>query len=331
MLVTRTPLRVSLFGGGTDLPSYFQLHSGGVVSFAISKYIYISINELSESDDILIKYSKLERVQNVEEIQHKIIRAILKRFKVKGVDIAITSDIPAGTGLGSSSAFTVGMLKTITEFKGIELSKSELASLACEIELKDLGEPIGKQDQYASAFGGLNNFIFNQDNSVDIGLLKNPEQLKNIVAKNSLMIRIGDVRKASTLLKKQNDETLSGINIESLNRIDSLRKDFLLLDGFTPTVVGNMLLNSWNAKKKLSPEISSNMIDEMLISAQHSGAAGGKLLGAGGSGYLLLIFESTTKLKFFRESLPSHVSHFSPVIDYDGAIVIYRSESNESN
>lgn len=331
MIVTRTPLRVSLFGGGTDLPSYFQLYSGGVVSFAISKYIYISINELSESDDILIKYSKLERVQNVEDIQHKIIQAILKRFEVKGVDIAITSDIPAGTGLGSSSAFTVGMLKTITEFKGIELSKSELASMACEIELKDLGEPIGKQDQYASAFGGLNNFVFNQDNSVDIRTLRNPEQLKNIVVKNSLMIRVGDVRKASSLLKKQNDDTLSGINAEALNSIDSLRKDFLLLDGFTPTDVGNMLLNSWNAKKRLSPEISSNMIDEMLSSAQDSGAAGGKLLGAGGSGYLLLIFESATKLKFFRDSLPSHVSHISPVIDYDGSTVVYRSESNESN
>jgi D-glycero-alpha-D-manno-heptose-7-phosphate kinase len=326
MLVTRTPLRVSLFGGGTDLPSYFHLHSGGVVSFAISKYIYISINKLSESDDILIKYSKLERVQNVEEIQHKIIRAILKRYKVTGVDIAITSDIPAGTGLGSSSAFTVGMLKTITEFKGIELSKSELASLACEIELKDLGEPIGKQDQYSAAFGGINNFVFNQDDSVDVGTLRNPEHLKNILAENSIMIRVGDVRKASSLLKKQNDDTLNGFNTGALKSIDSLRKEFLLLERFTSVQIGNMLLDSWSAKKTLSSEISSSEIDEMLVSALDSGATGGKLLGAGGSGYLLVVFESESKLKFFREALPPHVSYITPVIDYDGSIVVYRSE-----
>jgi D-glycero-alpha-D-manno-heptose-7-phosphate kinase len=218
------------------------------------------------------------------------------------------------------------MLKTITEFKGIELSKSELASLACEIELKDLGEPIGKQDQYAAAFGGLNNFVFNQDDSVDVEALRNPEDLKNMLADNSLMIRIGDVRKASSLLKKQNDDTLSGINIEALNSIDSLCKKFLLLDSFTTVQVGNMLLDSWSAKKTLSSEISSGEIDEMLGSALDAGATGGKLLGAGGSGYLLVVFESESKLEFFREALPPHVSYITPVIDYDGSIVVYRSE-----
>ena len=165
MIITRAPLRVSFFGGGTDLPSYFEAWDSEVISMSIAKYIYITGNSMFESSDILLKYSKLERVEKPFQLEHPIAREILKEFGINGIDIGVTSDFPAGTGMGSSSAFTVGLLKLVSERLGLNLAKLDLAHKACEIEVSRLNEPIGFQDQFASSFGGLNRFHFNKEGS----------------------------------------------------------------------------------------------------------------------------------------------------------------------
>lgn len=326
MIIVRSPLRVSLLGGGTDLPVFYKQSNGAVISFALNKYIYITINELAESSDILLKYSKLERVSDIEEIQHPIVRSALKRFEVSGVDISITSDIPAGTGLGSSSSFTVGLLKALGEYKGIDFSKEELAQIACEIEIDDLQEPIGKQDQYAASFGGINHFIFHPNGEVESSPLAGKEALESLITESCLLLRIGTVRTSRSILANQSKRLRSGINFELLTSMADMTNRFCLqLPGSVHTL-GELLSESWELKSQLAEGVTNEEIEGSLRDAKKHGATGGKLLGAGQSGYVLIVFPNRQLRERYIDQFPNKSRIVLPGIDKAGCVVIFRSE-----
>jgi len=328
MIIVRSPLRVSLFGGGTDLPAFYTKIEGSVISFALAKYIYITINELAESSDILLKYSKLERVQNIDDIQHPIVRSALKRFEVSGVDISITSDIPAGTGLGSSSSFTVGLVKALSEYKGIVLSPSALAEIACDIELNDLQEPIGKQDQYAASFGGINHFVFHNDGQVSVSQLSETTTLESCITHCSLLLRVGTVRKSSSILADQSEKLESGLNFDLMAGMLEISKKFCSELPESVATLGSLLTKAWGLKTKLAEGITNNEIENVLDLAIEFGATGGKLLGAGQSGYILLVFPDSRSREQYVEQLPYESAIILPQVDKDGCKIIFRSEKH---
>ena len=331
MIIVRSPLRVSLLGGGTDLPAFYTKTQGSVISFALAKYIYITINELAESTDILLKYSKLERVQNIDEIQHPIVRSALKRFKVSGVDISITSDIPAGTGLGSSSSFTVGLVKALSEYKGIVLSPSALAEIACNIELIDLQEPIGKQDQYAASFGGINHFVFHHNGQVTVPRLSEKAALESCISECCLLLRVGTIRKSSSILADQSEKLENGLNFDLMAALVDITEKFCSELPKSVTKLGPLLTESWELKTKLAEGITNKEIKNTLHSAVKFGATGGKLLGAGQSGYILLVFPHSCSRGEYIEQLPAKSAIIVPRIDNDGCKVIFRSEKHGSS
>jgi D-glycero-alpha-D-manno-heptose-7-phosphate kinase len=328
MIIVRSPLRVSLLGGGSDLPAFYTKTKGSVISFALAKYIYITINELAESSDILLKYSKLERVQNIEDIQHPIVRSALKRFEVSGVDISITSDIPAGTGLGSSSSFTVGLVKALSAYKGIDLSPSTLAEIACDIELIDLQEPIGKQDQYAASFGGINHFVFHQNGQVSVSELSEKSALESCISQCCLLLRIGTVRKSSSILADQSKKLQSGTNSDSMAALVDISEKFCRELPASVSKLGSLLTESWVIKANLSEGVTNIEIENALNSAIEHGATGGKLLGAGQSGYILLVFPNSHSRDGYMKQIPNKSSIIVPRIDSDGCKVVFRSEQH---
>jgi D-glycero-alpha-D-manno-heptose-7-phosphate kinase len=331
MIIVRSPLRVSLLGGGTDLPAFYTKTQGSVISFALARYIYITINELAESTDTLLKYSKLERVQSVDDIQHPIVRSALKRFEVSGVDISITSDIPAGTGLGSSSSFTVGLVKALSEYKGIVLSPAGLAEIACDIELNDLQEPIGKQDQYAASFGGINHFVFHQNGQVTVPELPEKKALQSCISECCLLLRVGTVRKSSSILAVQSEKLQSGLNLDLMASLVAITEKFCSELPESVETLGSLLTESWSLKTKLAEGITNEEIEDALHSAAKFGALGGKLLGAGQSGYILLVFPDSVSRAQYVKQLSSKTAIIVPVIDHNGCKVIFRSEQHGAN
>jgi D-glycero-alpha-D-manno-heptose-7-phosphate kinase len=331
MIIVRSPLRVSLLGGGTDLPAFYTRTKGSVISFALAKYIYITINELAESTDILLKYSKLERVQRIDDIQHPIVRSALKRFEVSGVDISITSDIPAGTGLGSSSSFTVGLVKALSEYKSIVLSPSSLAEIACDIELNDLQEPIGKQDQYAASFGGINQFIFHSNGQVTASQFSEVTALESCISDCCLLLRVGTVRKSSSILTDQSERLQSGRNFDLMAVLVEITEKFCRELPESVATLGLLLTQSWGLKTKLAEGITNKDIENSLNSAIKFGATGGKLLGAGQSGYILLVFPDIYSRGEYIKQLPNESATIVPEIDKDGCKVIFRSENHAVN
>jgi len=301
MIITRSPLRICLGGGGTDLPSYYREHTGFVISAAISRYVYITINEAFRPR-IIVKYSKFEEVDRVEEIQHPIIREALKLTGVAGpyLEIVSLSDIPAGTGMGSSGSFTTALLCALHTLKRNFVPPRELAEQACHIELDLLHEPIGKQDQYISAFGGITCFTFLPDDRVEVDPLKIcPEALANL-EDNLLLFFTGSARNASDILRDQDSRTREN-NSEMLDNLHFTKQ--LGVDSFNALTAGDLrkfadLMNvHWEHKKKRSPGMSSGEIDRWYDLARANGALGGKLIGAGGGGFLMLYTEEKTRLR----------------------------------
>lgn len=287
MIISRTPLRISFAGGGTDLGAYYSNGYGAVVSLTIDKYIYITVNKRFD-DTIRISYSKTEIVKNIDQIQHDIVRECLKLTEItKGIEITSIADIPAGTGLGSSSSFTVGLLNALYTFKGEQKSSEYLAKEACQIEIDILGKPIGKQDQYAAAFGNINYFRFNSDETVfHEPLILNTTDIDKF-NKKMLLFYTGITRSASEILSTQKKETKN--KLELLNRMRDQAnelKNVLLIDGINKKI-GDILHNGWMLKKQLSNRISNNTIENHYWKAREAGAVGGKILGAGGGGFLL--------------------------------------------
>jgi len=291
MIISKTPLRISFFGGGTDLKEYYSKEPGIVVSTAIDKYIYITVNKRFDNS-IRISYSKTEIVNDISEIQHPIVKEALKLVGIDGgMEITSIADIPAKTGLGSSSTFTVGLLNALYAYKGIYVNAETLARQACDIEIGILKEPIGKQDQYAAAYGGLNYIQFNNDETVFVNPIICSKETKEYFNKNLLLFYTGITRSAGEVLEDQKKNTANKMqNLDSMKTlVEDLRK--ILIEGRNLSKIGQKLNKSWLLKKDISGKISNSFIDKRYDLALRNGAIGGKVLGAGGGGFLLFYCE----------------------------------------
>src|SRR5436305_2130481 len=301
MIIVRSPLRITLGGGGTDLPSYYREQGGFVIAAAIDKYVYITVHQ-TFIEELIVKYSVLERVMTIEELKHPIVR---EAFKLAGLapnalEITSMADIPAGTGLGSSGSFTTALLKALYSHQKVLIHPRELAEEACDIEINRLSEPVGKQDQYIAAFGGLTCFRFNQDDSVEAWPLKiDVETLYNL-EDNLLLFFTGYSRSASSILKEQDDKTRQQNSemVQNLNYVKDLGlRSLEALEGGRLIDFGRLMDEHWQYKKQRSGGMSNPMINEWYEHAMKNGAAGGKLIGAGGGGFLMFYAEDKTRLR----------------------------------
>lgn len=322
MIITRTPFRISFVGGGTDLPEFYRIEPGAVVSTAINKYMYIVVNKRFD-DTIRVSYSKTEIVKDVEEIQHRAVREALKLVGItKGVEIVSIADIPAGTGLGSSSSFTVGLLNALYAYKGFLKSAEELANEACHIEIDILGEPIGKQDQYIAAYGGLRYTQFNADGTVFTEPIIYSKVSKEKLNRNLLLFYTGVTREAGNILKEQQANAKQDDKLACLRKMRDLAFELKqqLNDNSSPDVLGEFLHKGWMLKKQLASGISDDRIDEYYERAIRAGALGGKILGAGGGGFLLLYCPKERQLQV-KEALGLRQLDFS--FEPEGSKIIY--------
>lgn len=320
MIITRSPLRISLGGGGTDLPSYYENHTGFLVTAAIDKYVYITLHE-TFFEEIIIKYSKLERVKAVDEIEHPIIREAFRLLGVEKSNLEITSmaDIPAGTGLGSSGSFTTALLKALHALKKNLVHPADLAEQACDIELNKLGEPIGKQDQYIAAYGGLTCFKFHPGGRVEAWPLKISEETLYNLEDNLLLFFTGYSRSASAILKEQDSKSKEAdpAMIENLHFIKDLgyQSQAALESGDLRTFAALMDVH-WQRKKQRSGGMSNDRINEWYDTAMQNGALGGKLIGAGGGGFLMFYAEDKARLRHAIRNLGLKEVRFK--FDFEG-------------
>jgi D-glycero-alpha-D-manno-heptose-7-phosphate kinase len=301
MIITRSPLRISLGGGGTDLPSYYREHCGFLIAAAIDKYVYITLHQTFVAE-LIIKYSKLERVLTVDEVEHPIIRESLKMVGIEAPSLEITSmaDIPAGSGLGSSGSFTTALLKAFHALKKNLVHPAELAEQACQIEIERLGEPIGKQDQYIAAFGGITCFKFMPDGRVQAWPLNISEETLFNLEDRLLLFFTGYSRSASTILKEQDEKTKKSDKsmIENLHFIKDLAKQSQrALEQGDLTEFARLMDVHWQRKKERSKNMSNQAINEWYDCAMTNGALGGKLIGAGGGGFLMFYANDRARLR----------------------------------
>jgi D-glycero-alpha-D-manno-heptose-7-phosphate kinase len=327
MIITRSPLRVSLGGGGTDLPSYYREHEGFLIAAAINKYACITLQRPFYGG-IILKYSKMERVSAIDEIQHPIIREALRFADIPNPNFEIDSigDVPAGTGLGSSGSFTCALLTALHTYKKDTVSPKELAEEACHIEIDMLHEPIGKQDQYISAYGGLNAFTFRRDGDVRVEPLKLSDETLNSLEDNLLLFYTGFSRPASEVLKEQDDRSRQNDQsmLDNLHFVKSLglkSKSALEsgdLDGFA-----DLMNVHWEYKKQRSKSMSNGKIDEWYSLALKNGAKGGKIVGAGGGGMLMFYAEDSVKLRRAMAHEGLRELHFG--FDFEGSKVVTQS------
>lgn len=328
MIGTRTPFRISFAGGGSDLKEFYSKHTGCVLSASINKYMYILVHQFF-NDNIQIKYSKTELVDEISKIQHPIVREVLTQFNIMGIDINSIADVPSGTGLGSSSAYTVGLLHAINAYCNKYTSSEYLAKEACKIEIDILGEPIGKQDQYAVAYGGLNLIKFYPDENVDVEpIIMSPESYLKLEG-NLLMFYTGLIRSASDILIDQKKNIENSDTFNSLIRMTELAgemKKSLVEDNFQD--FGRIMDENWHLKKSLSKKISESQIDDFYSKAIDAGALGGKLLGAGGGGFLIFYCEKENHEKL-RNSL-SELRELKFKFDRNGSKIIYIGDLNEN-
>ena len=321
MIITKTPFRVSFCGGGSDMANFYEKYGGCVLSTSINKYCYISIHPYFNENQTVLKYSENELVDSPDQIKHRIFRQVLTDMGIHGVEISSTADIPGGTGLGSSSTFTVGLLNTLNCYKGKFVSKDKLAKLACEVEIEKLGNPIGKQDQYGAALGGLNFIKFNQDGSVSHEPILMEGKTYKELQKNLLMFYTGTTRSANTILAEQTKNITSDDKARNLLKMCGLAKDMkVALENNDISSFGKILDEGWQLKKELASGIANPAIDEAYEIAMKNGALGGKLLGAGGGGFLLFYCEEE-KQDQLKKAIGLRELDFS--FERDGTSVIY--------
>lgn len=301
MIITRSPLRISLGGGGTDLPSYSSRHGGFLIAAAIDKYVYINLHRRFV-DGFLLKYSQLEEAATIDEIKHPIIREALKLAGIQERNLEITSmaDIPAGTGLGSSGSFTTALLQALLALKESPVDPAELAKQACRIELEKLGEPIGKQDQYIAAYGGIMCFEFLADGSVEASPLKISEETLSNLEDNLLLFFTGYSRSASVILREQDDKSKKSDKtmIDNLHFVKELGlQSRRALENGDLGEFARLMDGHWQRKKERSTGMSNSEIDNWYQAALAHGALGGKLVGAGGGGFLMFYAGDKTRLR----------------------------------
>lgn len=322
MIITRTPFRISFVGGGSDLREFYSKHQGAVLSTSINKYMYISSHKFFEEDKIRAKYSITETVENIDDLKHDIIREALRMVNIKGgVEISSIADIPAGTGMGSSSSFTVGLLHNLHAIKREYVSKEILAEGACRMEIDMLKEPIGKQDQYAASFGGLNIFRFNANETVTVEPLHLKQEVYNQLQDNLVLFYIGNARKASDILVEQKE------NIVKADKFTVLKDMVALVDALKDVLYkgtldefGLLLHENWMLKQRLASKISNDYVEELYTLGLKNGASGGKLLGAGGGGFILFYCPKELQQRLIK-AMP--VRYFDFKFDQEGTKLIY--------
>jgi len=322
MIISKTPFRISFAGGISDLRDYYKNDYGAVTSTTIDKYVYITVNRKFD-DKIRVSYSKTEIVNHIEEIQHPLVKEALKTTGLDGgLEITSIADIPSGTGLGSSSAFTVGLLNALYAFKGEHKGAETLAGKTCQIEIDILGEPIGKQDQYAAAYGGMNHIRFHADETVFVDPILCKKHVKEQLDGNLLLFYLGSKRKASSILtKSKKDMEKHRMHVD---RIRDLSEEIALsLRNNDLTRFGELLHEGWTFKKKTG-KVSNPEIDSYYDKSRKSGALGGKILGAGGGGFLLLYCEQKNQ-SAVRAKL-SNLKELSFHLEPQGSKIIYVEE-----
>jgi len=321
MLIAQAPLRVSLFGGGSDLPAFLNHNIGSVLSFAIDRRVFLVGHPFTHRDGIQFKYSKTENVSLPSELEHPIAREVLDKYGIRNFDLAVMSDVPAGTGLGSSSSFTVAFLALVRHLCGIPTNPVDLAKEACEIEIEILKEPIGYQDQWASALGGINVLTFEGPNVGVESLTLTATRVQELEQRLRLL-PVGNPRSASELLREQSKAIEPGSAAESVTQeMVKLVELGRIAVAFDLDSLGPLLDQGWSLKKEVSPSATSPEIDALYLKALNAGATGGKLLGAGGSGYLALYVPSGVSTDF-DSAFPQQMSYH---ISSTGAGVIHES------
>ena len=324
MIITRSPLRITLGGGGTDLSSYYSKYGGFLISAAIDRYVYITLHKTFQPG-FIIKYSRLEKAMNINEIQHPIIRECLNYMNIKDnyLELASMADIPAGTGLGSSGSFTTALLKALHTYKRNFIHPENLAEEACDIEINKLGEPIGKQDQYIAAYGGITCFEFSNDGKVNAYPLKIDKETMYDLEDNLLLFFTGYSRSASSILREQDDRSRNKDQdmTENLHFVKDLgTKSKAALENGDLVKFGELMNIHWEHKKKRSGSMSNPKINEWYDLALNNGAVGGKLIGAGGGGFLMFYASDKAKLRhtLMKEGLEEIRFRF----DFEGTKVV---------
>lgn len=324
MIITRSPLRISLGGGGTDLPSYYKKHSGFLIAAAIDRYVYITLHQ-TFVPDLIVKYSKLERVARAEHLQHPIIREALKLLGIDGPYLELTSmaDIPAGTGLGSSGSFTTSLLKALHAHKKSIVHPRDLAEQACHIEIDLLKEPIGKQDQYIAAYGGLTCFQFLPNGVVEASPLQVEAETLYNLEDNLLLFFTGYSRSAGTILKEQDEKSRQSDkdmtdNLHFVKELGYQSQEALEVGDLQR--FGELMNVHWEHKKRRSGGMSNLDIDKWYNLAMENGALGGKLIGAGGGGFLMFYARDKTKLRHTMTQVGLKEVRFR--FDFEGTKVV---------
>ncbi len=324
MIIVRSPLRISLGGGGTDLPSYYRDHGGFLIAAAINKYVYVSAMK-PFTPGIFLKYSELEQLTQVQDIRHPIIRETLLHLEhaEKQIEITTLADIPSGTGLGSSGSFTTALIKAVSNHYMRHIQPQQLAELACHIEIDRLKEPIGKQDQYIAAVGGITCFTFNRDDTVTIEPLAISQDTLIDLEDRLLLFFTGFSRKAGSILEHQKTQTQNndGEMIENLHYTKEIGlKSRLFLESGETDKFGALLHEHWEHKKSRSQGMSNPQIDHWYQIARDNGAIGGKLVGAGGGGFLMFYAEDHNRLRHVMRDAGLTEVRFG--FDFDGTKAI---------
>jgi D-glycero-alpha-D-manno-heptose-7-phosphate kinase len=325
MIITRSPLRITLGGGGTDLPSYYRQHGGFLIAAAIDKYVYVTVMR-PFIEGIFLKYSRLEHVTAADEVQHPIIREAIRMlgFRTPQIEITTLADIPAGTGLGSSGSFSTALLKGLYAHRRRLLHPDELAQLACDIEINRLGEPVGKQDQYIAAYGGVTCFTFHPDDTVDARPLQVSMDALFNLEDNLLLFFTGFSRSAGSILQDQKVRTErdEGEMLRNLHYVKELGvRSLRALEKGDTSAFGDLLHEHWEHKKRRSSGMSNPQIDEWYELGKKNGALGGKLVGAGGGGFLLFYSEDHRRLRAAMDRAGLEEVRFR--FDFEGTKVLF--------
>lgn len=324
MIISRAPFRVSFAGGGSDIPSFYEKYGGCVLSTTIKKYVYLTMHPAFNRDDISLKYSKTENVHSYKEIEHKIFHEAFRRFDISGVEIASMADVTAGTGLGSSSTFTVALLKLLYTYEHKYVSQYHIAKEACEIEIHDLGNPIGKQDQFAAAFGGLKFYEFMPNGFVKIEPIVMLPESYHKLENNCLMFYTGLTHDASKILAEQKKNLESDAKKDEimLKMCDLARELKMHFESNDVDFLGEALSRGWELKKQMASSISKGEIDRLYDMGINAGATGGKLLGAGGGGFLLFYVPTQEAKENVRKAFKDY-KELPFELDNSGVSIIY--------
>jgi D-glycero-alpha-D-manno-heptose-7-phosphate kinase len=324
VIIARSPLRISLGGGGTDLPSYYREFGGFLIAAAIDKAVYVCVHR-TFLKDLVVRYSRIERVSDPAQVQHPIVREALALVGITESNVEITSmaDIPAGTGLGSSGSFGTALLKALHRFRNKTITPSDLAEAACHIEIEKLGEPVGKQDQYVAAFGGVNCYEFHPDGRVAVSPLNISDDTLREFEVRVLLFSTGMTREAPQILKDQDSKTKeksAGMiaNLHAIKQIGYESK--ATLESGRLDAYGELMHEHWERKRRRSAMISNPQVDHWYEVARRNGAVGGKLIGAGGGGFLMFLADDPTRLRRAMEAEGLPELRFT--FDYEGARIL---------